>query len=107
MNIAFENLEKIQEIYNILILLRDREMNKIEKRWLTTEELAEYIGYSKESIKNMIRYEEFILELHYYKKHRKNIFDILEIDKWIMNSNKIYKRNNYELLTNNILKIAS
>ena len=107
MNIAFENLEKIQEIYNILILLRDREMNKIEKRWLTTEELSEYIGYSKESIKNMIKEEEFILELHYYKKHRKNIFDKLEIDKWIMNSNNTYKTNNYELLTNNILKIAS
>lgn len=107
MNIAFENLEKIQEIYNILILLRDREMNKIEKRWLTTEELSEYIGYSKESIKNMIKEEEFILELHYYKKYRKNIFDKFEIDKWIINSNNTYKTNNYELLTNNILKIAS
>ena len=102
MNIALENLEKIQEIYNILVLLRDREMNKIEKRWLTTEELSEYIGYSKESIKNMIKEEEFILELHYYKKHRKNIFDKLEIDKWVMNSNKTHARN-YELLTNRIL----
>ena len=71
MNIALENLEKIQEIYNILVLLRDREMNKIEKRWLTTEELAQYIGYSKESIKNMIKNEEFIIELHYYKKIEK------------------------------------
>ena len=107
MNIAFENLEKLQEIYNILVLLRDKEINKIEKRWLTTEVLSEYIGYSKESIKNMIKEEEFILELHYYKKHRKNIFDKLEIDKWIMSPNKTYERNNYELLTNNILKIAS
>lgn len=103
MNIAFENLEKIQEIYNILVLLRDREMNKIEKKWLNTEELANYIGYSKESIKKMIKEEEFILELHYYKKHRKNIFDKAEIDKWIMSSNKPYKKN-YELLANNILK---
>ena len=103
MNIALENLEKIQEIYNILVLLRDREMNKIEKRWLTTEELAKYIGYSKESIKNMIRDEEFILELHYYKKHRKNIFDKLEIDKWVMSSNKTYNKN-YELLANRILE---
>lgn len=103
MNIAFEKLEKIEEIYNLLVLLRDREINKIEKRWLTTEELAEYIGYSKESIKNMIRDEEFILELHYYKKHRKNIFDKTEIDKWVMSSDKTYTKD-YELLTNRILK---
>lgn len=103
MNIALENLEKIQEIYNILVLLRDREMNKIEKRWLTTEELSEYIGYSKESIKNMIRDEEFVIDLHYYKKHRKNLFDKTEIDKWIMDSNKT-NTNNYELLANRILK---
>ena len=103
MNIALENLEKIQEIYNILVLLRDREMNKIERRWLTTEELAQYIGYSKESIKNMIKNEEFVIDLHYYKKHRKNIFDKAEIDKWIMGSNKA-NTNNYELLANRILK---
>lgn len=103
MNIPFENLEKIQEIYNILVLLRDREINKIEKRWLTTEELAQYIGYSKESIKSMIKEEELILELHYYKKNRKNIFDKFEIDKWIMNSNKTYTKN-YELLANRILE---
>ena len=103
MNIPLENLEKIQEIYNILVLLRDREVNKIEKRWLTTEELAEYIGYSKESIKNMIRDKEFVLELHYYKKCRKNIFDKLEIDKWVMSSNKTYTKN-YELLANRILE---
>ncbi|MFY9089570.1 helix-turn-helix transcriptional regulator [Arcobacter aquimarinus] len=103
MNIAFEKLEKIEEIYNLLVLLRDREMNKIEKRWLTTEELCEYIGYSKESIKNMIKNEEFVIDLHYYKKHRKNIFDKTEIDKWIMGSNKT-NTNNYELLANRILK---
>lgn len=102
MNIAFEKLEKIEEIYNLLVLLRDREMNKIEKRWLTTEELSEYIGYSKESIKNMIKNEEFVIELHYYKKHRKNIFDKTAIDKWIMGSYKTYT--NYEFLTNKILE---
>lgn len=103
MNIALENLEKIQEIYNILVLLRNREMNKIEKRWLTTEELSEYIGYSKESIKNMIKDEEFVIDLHYYKKHRKNIFDKTEIDKWIMCSDKTTNKN-YELLANRILE---
>ena len=106
MNINFESLGKIDEIYNILLLLKNEVNNNIEKRWLTSEELSLYIGYSKESIKNMIKNEEFVIDLHYYKKHRKNIFDKAEIDKWIMGSNKA-NTNNYELLTNNILKIAS
>ena len=51
----------------------------------------------------MIKNEEFVIDLHYYKKHRKNIFDKAEIDKWIMGSNKA-NTNNYELLANRILK---
>ena len=42
MNINFESLGKIDEIYNLLILLKDEVNNKIEKRWLTSEELALY-----------------------------------------------------------------
>ena len=103
MNINFESLGKIDEIYNLLVLLKNEVNNKIEKRWLTSEELSLYIGYSKESIKNMIKNEEFVIDLHYYKKHRKNIFDKAEIDKWIMGSNKA-NTNNYELLANRILK---
>ena len=103
MNINFESLGKIDEIYNILLLLKNEVNNNIEKRWLTSEELSLYIGYSKESIKNMIKNEEFVIDLHYYKKHRKNIFDKAEIDKWIMSSNKA-NTNNYELLANRILK---
>ncbi len=103
MNINFESLGKIDEIYNILLLLKNEVNNNIEKRWLTSEELSLYIGYSKESIKNMIKNEEFVIDLHYYKKHRKNIFDKAEIDKWIMGSNKA-NTNNYELLANRILK---
>lgn len=103
MNVNFESLGKIDEIYNILLLLKNEVNNNIEKRWLTSEELSLYIGYSKESIKNMIKNEEFVIDLHYYKKHRKNIFDKAEIDKWIMGSNKA-NTNNYELLANRILK---
>ena len=49
MNINFENLEKIEEIYKLLILMRDEKLNQFEKKWLTTEELSLYIGYSKET----------------------------------------------------------
>ena len=107
MNIAFENLEKIQEIYNILVLLRDREMNKIEKRWITTEELCEYIGYSKESIKNFIKDDELILNCHYYKKDRKNIFDKNAIDEWIMQDSNKNNTNNNDFIVNKLLNIAA
>ena len=46
MNVNFECLEKIPEIYNLLLLLQNEVKNKVEKRWLTTEELSVYIGYS-------------------------------------------------------------
>ena len=88
MNINFESLGKIDEIYNLLVLLKNEVNNKIEKRWLTSEELALYIGYSKESIKRFLKDGEFELNYHYFKKDRKNIFDKNAIDEWIMSENK-------------------
>ena len=88
MNVNFESLGKIDEIYNLLVLLKNEVNNKIEKRWLTSEELALYIGYSKESIKRFLKDGEFELNYHYFKKDRKNIFDKNAIDKWIMSENK-------------------
>ena len=102
MNVNFECLEKIPEIYNLLLLLQNEVKNKIEKRWLTTEELSVYIGYSKESIKNFIKDDELILNYHYYKKDRKNIFDKNAIDKWIMSENKGVSINS-EYLVNKLL----
>lgn len=102
MNINFESLGKIDEIYNLLILLKDEVNNKIEKRWLTSEELALYIGYSKESIKRFLKDGEFELNYHYFKKDRKNIFDKNAIDEWIMSENKGVSINS-EYLVNKLL----
>lgn len=102
MNINFESLGKIDEIYNLLILLKDEVNNKIEKRWLTSEELALYIGYSKESIKRFLKDGEFELNYHYFKKDRKNIFDKNAIDEWIMSENKGISINS-EYLVNKLL----
>ncbi|PHO12763.1 hypothetical protein CPG38_05715 [Malaciobacter marinus] len=84
MNINFENLEKIEEIYKLLILIRDEKINQFEKKWLTTEELSTYIGYSKESIKKMIKENDLELGKHYFKVSKKNLFDKYAIDNWIM-----------------------
>ena len=102
MNVNFESLGKIDEIYNLLILLKDEVNNKIEKRWLTSEELALYIGYSKESIKRFLKDGEFELNYHYFKKDRKNIFDKNAIDEWIMSENKGVSINS-EYLVNKLL----
>ena len=102
MNINFESLGKIDEIYNLLVLLKNEVNNKIEKRWLTSEELALYIGYSKESIKKFLKDEEFELNYHYFKKDRKNIFDKNAIDEWIMSENKGVSINS-EYLVNKLL----
>ena len=102
MNINFESLGKIDEIYNLLVLLKNEANNKIEKRWLTTEELSLYIGYSKESIKRFLKDGEFELNYHYFKKDRKNIFDKNAIDKWIMSENKGVSINS-EYLVNKLL----
>ena len=102
MNINFESLGKIDEIYNLLVLLKNEVNNKIEKRWLTSEELSLYIGYSKESIKKFLKDEEFELNYHYFKKDRKNIFDKNAIDEWIMSVNKGISINS-EYLVNKLL----
>lgn len=106
MNINFESLGKIDDIYNLLVLLKNEVNNKIEKRWLTSEELALYIGYSKESIKKFLKDGEFELNYHYFKKDRKNIFDKNAIDKWIMSENKGISINSEDLV-NKLLSNAA
>lgn len=106
MNINFENLEKIEDIYKILILIRDERINHIEKRWLTTEELSEYIGYSKESIKKMIREEEFEIGIHYHKKFKKNLFDKKQIDNWIIGTTQSLKTKSLLTINNIISDVA-
>ena len=105
MNVNFESLGKIDEIYNLLLLLKNEVNNKIEKRWLTSEELSLYIGYSKESIKKFVKDGEFELNYHYYKKDRKNIFDKNAIDEWIMSGDNGISMSN-EYLVNKILNVA-
>ena len=87
--INFENLEKIEEILNILLIIKENTSNNVEKRWLTTKELERYIGYKERTIKKFIEDGELVNGKHFYKKGRKNLFDRLEIDNWIINDNEI------------------
>lgn len=96
-------IKELNEIYKILLQLQNREIDKVEKKWLTTEELSFYIGYSKESIKKMIRNKELKIDKHYFKKFKKNIFNKIEIDNWIRGIEQ-EDNQDFDFLTNKIIE---
>lgn len=102
MNINFENLELLSDIHQILVQIRNEKMNSYQKKWMTTEELANYIAYSKESIKKMIKEEELLLGKHFYKIGKKKLFDKIAIDSWIMGT-EIVCSNNSDFVVDEIL----
>ncbi len=79
MEINFENLAKIDEILQIL---QKQQVDIIEKRWLNVSETAHYLGYSKDHIHKM-KSDTFILDVHYYKKAGRLLFDKIELDNWV------------------------
>ncbi len=53
-------------------------MEELE-RWLSLEEIAKYIGCSKDTIRAWIKKDA----IPYYKVGRKYKFKVFEIDQWI------------------------
>lgn len=101
MNIDFSNLQKIENILQIVTNLQDKET--VEKRWLSVKELAEYIDYSTDRI-HKLKGEEFIEGIHYYKRSGKLLFDKSKIDNWVMGiGTKPVNNVNVESTVNNIL----
>lgn len=84
MNINFENLEQIPKIFEMMKLMSKQFTDKIGKRWLSTQETAVYLGYSKDSIDSMVQKGEFISGIHYFQKARKRMFDKNELDNWVI-----------------------
>ncbi|MGA1932767.1 DNA-binding protein [Arcobacter sp. YIC-464] len=102
MDINFENLEKIDEILNRLILIEQKV--KSEKRWLTVKELSLYIGYSEDRI-HKLKNIEFFENLHFYKRSGKLLFDKYEIDNWIIGIQNFVESDSEKVnsILNNIL----
>jgi len=98
MNIKFENLEKIDEVLNILLHLKSEHQDS--KRWLNIKEASHYLGYSKDYI-HSLKNDEFIEGKHYYKKG-KLLFDRLELDNWVTTSSNT--NINSKEVVNQILK---
>ena len=80
MQIAFENLKKIDTILEKLEFLKSK--ISCEKRWLNTGEASNYIGYSKDHI-HKLKDSHLIEGKHYFKKAGRILFDKLELDNWV------------------------
>ena len=103
MNNPFSELA--EQLIAITIRLETIESKiKLEKRWLSTAELSEYIPYSKETINKKVQDETFICGVHFYQQAKIRMFDKLKIDEWII-SNKL--TTSQELLKQEILSKAT
>lgn len=102
MNINVEALDFLPKIYEMINIVNEKLENKIEKRWLSTEEAGIYLGYSKDSIDAMVKKSEFISGIHYHQKARKRMFDKELLDKWVVGLDML--NNNYEAQINSTIE---
>ncbi len=80
-------LEDFTKVLQYLETISRKLDEKIQKKWLSTKELAEYTSYKLNTIQAKIKTNQFIENVHYYKKGGKLFFDRLAIDKWIIGIN--------------------
>ena len=84
MNIELEHVNLIPTILKHLERLNLPDAVSNSKRWLNTKELADYIGYSIESVNKMVKEQVFMQDIHYYKPSKRLLFDKAEIDNWVV-----------------------
>jgi predicted DNA-binding transcriptional regulator AlpA len=78
-----ENINLIKSIAQDIETIKKSLSSIQSKRWLNTNEIAKYLGYSKDRIYK-IKEEVFIENLHFYKKTGKILFDRVAIDDWVI-----------------------
>ena len=83
MTIDFKDLELLKEMFDDIKIIKKSFENRIEKRWLSTKEVAEYLDYSQDRI-HKLKGEEFIENIHYFKRSGKLLFDKTKIDDWVL-----------------------
>ena len=86
MEIPFETLQRLplieKKLDQVLGLLENREC----KRWLSSKEAAQYLGYSADGIRKLIKNGDLKSGVHFHQRHRKLIFDADSLDRWITGS---------------------
>ena len=90
--IDMENINLIKDIARDIEVIKKNLSTIQTKRWLNTNELAKYLGYSKDRIYK-IKEDIFIEDIHFYKKTGKILFDRVAIDDWVVG-----KENNNEII---------
>lgn len=86
------------ELLSILNELKISMSNFNAKKWMSVNELAEYICYSKDAIHKMAK-SEFLEGYHYFKKSGKLLFEVEKVDQWIR-SPKMQPANRIEIDSN-------
>ncbi len=76
-------VESFQQLNKRLIRLED--VITVEKRILTSQEAAEYLGISRNLLYQLIKYNN----LPYNKPKRKMLFDKDKLDEWISSNSQI------------------
>lgn len=97
MNLAFENLEKINTIIDKLNSIEQKISS--EKRWFNISETANYLGYSKDHI-HKLKNDYFIEGIHFHKKAGRLLFDRIKLDEWVTTN---IKKEEVKELVNNVL----
>lgn len=109
MNIDLEALSSIPKLMNLVLELKNTiESGTVDKKWLSTKELTDYIPYKIDAIRKKVKEKEFIEGVHYYKSGKILCFSKSEIDNWVMgiaptNSNS----NNYNSINTIVDDILS
>lgn len=83
MTVDFNYLELLPVVVKKLEELTKTFENRVEKKWLSTKELAIYLDYSQDRI-HKLKGEEFFENIHYHKRSGKLLFDKDKIDKWVL-----------------------
>ncbi|MDD5401613.1 MAG: helix-turn-helix domain-containing protein [Sulfurimonas sp.] len=88
MNIEFESLKLLPQMFVLIEKLNSQFENAHAKRWLSVKELATYLSYSSDRIYK-IKDEHFIEGIHFFKKSGKILFDRVAIDSWVVEGNTL------------------
>ena len=94
MNIDLEALSQIPQMMKMIEDMKTIiERGNLEKRWLSTKEVIEYLPFGKDKVYKMIDIE-FTEGEHFYRRENKLVFDIQKLDEWVIyapinNTNKV------------------
>lgn len=107
--IEMENINLIKEIAKDIEVIKKALSLHTTKEWLTTSELAKYLGYSKDRIYK-IKCEHFVENKHFFKKTGKILFSKVAIDEWMVgkesdNDNHVSQRHIVDNILSSIKKI--